>query len=325
MFEQLETPVAFLIFNRPEKTRRVFEQIKKVKPKKLLVVCDGARNPEEEILVAETRKIIEEIDWPCQVLTNYADKNMGCRIRISSGIDWVFSNVERAIILEADCLPHPTFFPFCEELLKRYADDSRIMHISGNFFQQKNKNFRCPESYYFSILPHIWGWASWRRAWKQYDLDIKQWPEARAKGVLRNVLTDPAVYERWEIVWNGYYNKIIDSWDGPWTFACMLNNGLSINPAVNLVSNIGFGLDAIHTKDLKSIFANIPTEAMKFPLIHPKLIVPDAKADAFNWRQNFGINASFRQRILGPIRRKFPKAYGFVKNLYYSKLCGMKK
>ena len=168
----METPIAFFIFRRPETTRRVFEQIRKVKPLKLFVVADGGRNEEEWKKCHAARAVIEAVDWPCEVIKNYADKNFGCKIRISSGLDWVFQNTEKAIILEDDTLPHESFFRFSEELLRHYKDNPKIMHISGVNFQQKNSDFRCSDSYYFSRLPHIWGWATWKRAWKNYDVNF---------------------------------------------------------------------------------------------------------------------------------------------------------
>lgn len=157
---QLKTPVAFLIFNRPDTTRRVFAEIAKARPPKLLVVADGPRadHPDDVEKCAAVRAIIDGIDWDCKVLTNYSDINLGCKRRVSSGLDWVFDTVEEAIILEDDCLPHPAFFRFCEEMLNKYRDDKRIAMISGDNFQFGRK--RTEYSYYFSRYPHIWGWAS---------------------------------------------------------------------------------------------------------------------------------------------------------------------
>jgi len=314
-----KTPVAFFIFNRPEQTRAVFEAIRESQPEKLFLIADGPRNEKEKTLCNQTRSIVENINWRCEVKKNYSEKNMGCKDRLSSGLNWVFQEAEQAIILEDDCLPHPSFFPFCEELLERHKHDERIMHISGNFFQQNNRKFHSNNSYYFSVLPHIWGWASWRRAWKHYDVDIKIWPEVRATGQLRKVLADPAVYEYWETIWDQYYRGSVPSWDGQWTFACMLKNGLSINPTINLVSNIGFGPEAMQTTDPNSIFANIPAREMKFPLSHPVKIEPDKNSDAFTWRQNFRINDKLHQKMLGPLRREFPKQYGLIKKLFGKK------
>src|SRR5512139_3287315 len=172
---QLKTPVAFIIFNRPDTAERVFAEIAKARPPKLLVVADGPRanRSGEAEKCAATRAIIDRVDWDCEVLTNFSDTNLGCKNRVSSGIDWVFEQVPEAIILEDDCLPHPTFFRFCEELLERYRDDERIGMISGDNFQLGQK--RTDASYYFSRYNHIWGWASWRRAWRHYDREASAW------------------------------------------------------------------------------------------------------------------------------------------------------
>ncbi len=154
---QVETPVAFLVFNRPDLTARVFAEIAKVRPKKLLVVADGPRpkRPEDSEKCAAVRSIIDQADWDCEVLKNYSDTNLGCRHRVSSGLNWVFDTVDRAIILKDDVLPHPTFFRFCDELLDRYADDERVGAICGCNFQDGMK--RGPCSYYFSRYNHVWG------------------------------------------------------------------------------------------------------------------------------------------------------------------------
>ena len=185
-------PVAFLIFNRPELTRKVFASIAQARPSKLLVVADGPREDvsDDEENCSEARATIDRIDWDCEVLTNYSSVNMGCRARISTGLEWVFKNVEEAIILEDDCIPHPTFFRFCKELLARYRDDQRVMMISGNNFQMGRKWTPC--SYYFSRFFHCWGWATWRRAWKHYDIDMGLWPALEDGSWLLHVLGDKA-------------------------------------------------------------------------------------------------------------------------------------
>lgn len=177
---QLKTPIAFIIFNRPDTTARVFAEIAKAKPPKLLVVADGARSNRqgEAEKVAATRAIIEQVNWPCEVITNFSDKNLGCKNRVSTGIDWVFEQVPEAIILEDDCLPDPSFFRFCEEMLEKYRDDQRIGMISGDNLQFGRR--RNNDSYYFSRYVHIWGWASWRDKWQSsYDVRMKKWPEVR--------------------------------------------------------------------------------------------------------------------------------------------------
>lgn len=311
----MKTPVALIIFNRLQETRRVFDVIRAAKPEKLFIISDGPRNKEEAVTCASVRAIVENIDWPCEVQRNYSETNLGCKKRVSTGIDWVFEHVDKAIILEDDCLPEPTFFSFCEELLERYRDDEKVMHVSGNFFHQKNKNFVSQNSYFFSSIPHIWGWATWKRAWKKYDVNMKEWSGLRKSGDLEKIFNNAAAYEYWSTIWDQYQAGKIDSWDGQWLFACIKNQGICINPTKNLISNVGFGVTATHTKK-SSLFASMPTEPLSFPLSHPQKIEVNTKADDFTWRQNFGINRKLSQRILGPLRRKFPSSYATIRNLF---------
>ena len=296
----METPIAFIIFNRPKETKVVFDAIAKIKPKKLFIIADGPSND-------ATRAIVEKIDWDCDVQRNYSEVNLGCRNRVSSGLDWVFSMVDRAIILEDDCVPDPSFFDFCTELLEKYKDDTRVMHIGGNYFGKK-KN----QSYYFSKIPHIWGWATWKRAWKLYDVDIQKWPGLKKSSALKPLFKNPAAYEYWSTIWDQYERHGIDSWDGQWFFACLSHHGLAINPYVNLVQNIGFSASATHTK-VANEFANVPAQPMHFPLTHPAVVADDA-ADNVVFRNNFGIDKKLKYRLLRPIKNHFPKLYQKVKN-----------
>jgi hypothetical protein len=282
----IETPIAFLIFNRPDTTLKVFKEIEKARPRKLLVVADGPRSskPGEDEKCAATRAIIDQISWDCEVITNYSEVNLGCKKRISSGLDWIFNIVEEAIILEDDCLPHPTFFRYCEELLEYYRDDQRVMHISGDNFQHGRK--RTKDSYYFSHYTHVWGWASWRRAWQNYDVDMKLWRSVKAGNWLADILKDKESISYWENIFQSAYEGKIDTWDYQWLFACWLQNAFSILPNVNLVSNIGFGLDATHTRG-KSELANLPVEAMDFPLQHPLFTLRDTQADELTRKGQF--------------------------------------
>ncbi len=277
---QLKTPVCFIIFNRPDTTEKVFQAIRQAKPSQLFVVADGARNNkigEAEKCLA-TRAIIDQVDWECEVLTNYSEVNLGCRKRVSSGLDWVFSQVEEAIILEDDCLPDPSFFRFCEELLEKYRYEPKIMLISGQNIQfgQKRRDY----SYYFSRYNHCWGWASWKRAWQYYDNEMKLWTKVRDENWLFDILQDPQAFRYWEATFQAMYEGY-DTWDYPWLFACYINQGLSILPNINLVSNIGFGKEGTHATDSNSILANIPVEEMQFPLKHPPFIIRDTQADNF--------------------------------------------
>ena len=279
----VESPVAFFVFNRPEPTARVFARIAAARPSRLLVVADAPRpgRPGEAERCAEVREIVSRVDWDCDVLTNLADRNLGCRRRVASGLDWVFANAESAIILEDDCLPEPTFFAFCDELLARYRDDERVGMISGDNFQRPGR--AAPYSYYFSHFCHIWGWATWRRAWRHYDVDMSLWPEARAGGLLHSLFADPS-YARW---WRGLFDRVhageIDTWDYQWVFTCWAQRALAVTPTVNLVSNIGFGPDATHTRR-QTRNAELATAPIAFPLSHPPLMIRDWRADAYSQR-----------------------------------------
>ncbi|OZH55096.1 hemolytic protein HlpA-like protein [Hydrocoleum sp. CS-953] len=279
---QVKIPVVLLIFNRPDTTEKVFEVIRKAKPPKLFVVADGPRpdRPEDIKKCAAARAIVDQVDWECQVLTNYSEMNLSCQHRVSSGLNWVFENVEEAIILEDDCIPHITFFRFCEELLERYRNDERIMVISGQNVQFGRQRF--DYSYYFSRYNHYWGWATWKRAWKYFDFDMKLWSKVREAGLLQDILRDPHVVKVWTHVFDSVYNGRVNSWGQRWTFACWINSGLTILSNVNLVSNVGAGrYDATHTKKATP-YSNIPAEEMTFPLKHPELMIRDAIADDFS-------------------------------------------
>ena len=297
---QLHTPVAFIIFNRPDTTARVFEEIRRARPAKLLVVADGPRpdRPGEAEKVAAARAIIEQVDWPCEVLKNYSDINLGCRRRVSSGLDWVFQTVEEAIILEDDCLPHPTFFRFCEELLEKYRNDERVMNINGSNYQFGRK---CGEaSYYFSRYTHIWGWASWRRAWQYYDVDIKNWENSKNKNEYLHVFSCRAERRFWRTMLDKVASGKIDTWDFQWAFACLVRRALVIAPNVNLISNIGFGPGATHTTGV-SIDANMPTAAMELPLVHPRLFIQAVDADEHESTLFFRMR-SLISRVAGRIK-----------------------
>jgi hypothetical protein len=284
----MNTPIAFIIFNRPDVTAKVFAAIRQAQPPKLLVIADGPRldrDGEAEKCQA-TREIINQVDWDCEVLTNYADTNLGCRDRVSSGLTWVFEQVEAAIILEDDCLPDPSFFPFCEEMLVRYRDDQRIMVVAGSNYQFGRK--RTDYSYYFSRYNHCWGWASWRRAWQYYDREMIAWPEVRDGNWLNSILDDPRSVKCWDKIFQDTYDKKNHSWAYRWTFSCWIQSGLTVLPNVNLVSNIGFGHDdATHTNNSNNKLSNMLAEDIGFPLKHPPVMIRDRIADRFTQENIF--------------------------------------
>jgi hypothetical protein len=268
---RLVTAVAFIIFNRPDATKRVFAEIARARPPQLLVVGDGSRSNREGEAekVAACRAVIDRVDWPCEVLTNFSEINLGCKVRVSSGLDWVFEQVPEAIILEDDCLPHPTFFRFCQELLERYRDDHRIGMISGSNFQFGYTLNN--DSYYFSNMNHIWGWASWRNRWQQdYDVKMECWPKVRDEGRVADWVSDKSVQYYLIEILNKVFKGDIDTWDYQWYFASRCNGRVSIMPNINLISNIGFGSNATHTTR-ENKFANLPIKSISFPLIHPSM------------------------------------------------------
>jgi hypothetical protein len=304
MTENFKTPILFIIFNRRDVTGTVFNAIREIKPSKLYIVADGPRTDKigEKERCEETRKIVDSIDWKCEVFKNYSDINLGCKKRVSSGIDWFFENVEQGIILEDDCLPNKSFFRFCEEMLEKYKDEEKIGMISGDNFQfGKVKN---EYSYYFSRYSHIWGWASWRRAWKNYDVDIKSWPQIKKENGLKSIFDNIKDTYYWSSIFNDVHNNKIDTWDYQWSFICFVNNYLSVMPAVNLVSNIGFSPNgSTHTKRI-SKFSNMKTSELSFPLKIPKEIVRSTESDKITQRDNYPFWRFFVGKFIKKILNK---------------------
>jgi len=278
----LSTPVAFLIFNRPDLTQIVFEAIAKAEPKQLFVVADGPRFHAEAKKCAQARAIIDRVDWECDVVTNYSDKNLGCGRRVSSGIEWVFSEVEEAIFLEDDTLPDASFFPYCEILLEHYRHDERIMTINGNNFQLGRS--KTEYSYHFSKYCSCWGWASWRRAWKHYDYEMKTWPAFKQAGMMKMICSDPHEQRFWTKLFDSMYENPlgIDTWDHQWKYACWTQNGLAIEPSVNLVANIGLGRsDASHTTGHNPLLAALSKTQELWEIRHPPFVVRHRDADTY--------------------------------------------
>ncbi len=276
----MDTAVALLLFRRPEETARVFERIREARPSRLFLVADGPRSGNEEDArgCEEARAVVERVDWPCDVVRDFADENLGLKRRIPSGLDRVFSEVEEAIVLEDDCLPHPTFFPYCAELLGRYRDDERIVHITGS---QLLRSPPVGASYHFSRYPHVWGWASWRRAWNLYDVDLADWhadDEAERTARLRRMFEEEDEQRFWDWVWDN--SPEIDNWDAQWSYVGLSRGLLSVNPNRNLISNIGFSEDATNAIADPLGIAARRLEGIEFPLEHPAGVSRDVEADA---------------------------------------------
>lgn len=298
---RLKTPVVFVIFNRPDLAATTFREIARARPSKLLVIADGPRShvPGEDLRCAETRKVLELIDWECELLTNFSNTNLGCKGRLSSGLNWAFEQVEEAIILEDDCVPDPSFFPYCEELLEKYRGDSRVMAIGGTNIL--GEAYYSPYSYFFSEVPMVWGWATWRRAWKHYDLNMNSWPDFKKSGRLKQIIPSWLARTQWKLRMDRVHQGEVDTWDYQWTFSVWKQNGYSILPGTNLITNIGFGPAATHTHQ-STANANLARSTIQFPLRHPPLIQVDATAD----RVYFKLQSQIVPYLRGRLKRMNP-------------------
>lgn len=269
------TPVLFLVFNRPDNTAAVFERIRAARPRKLYVAADGARTtkPGEPAICEEVRAIVTKIDWDCELHTLFREKNLGCGTAVSQAITWFFENEEQGIILEDDCLPELTFFTFCEELLMRYKTDERVFQINGVNFV---KDYVMPTSYTFTPFSGIWGWATWRSRWQKYQFDWRRLDMQQLQHILATETVPLS-----KVMQNNIYNDInklstgVDTWDFQWHYTVYTNKGLCITPVVNLVTNIGFGENATHTFDKNASRANYSSRPIQFPLKHPDKVERD--------------------------------------------------
>lgn len=317
--EQFTTPILFLIFNRPDKTRQVFEEIRKRRPTQLFVAGDGPRpnRPDDAELCQETRGIATAVDWSCEVHTLFREENLGCKYGPAGAFDWFFENVEDGIILEDDDLPDPSFFTFCATMLEKYRDNPQVMHIGGVNLQQNNTDFACEESYYFSRMANIWGWASWRRAWKYYDVEVRRWSEVKEKKLLYDIFDNGLAAYTLGKKFQLYYERKLPAYDGPWTFACLVNNGLCIYPKYNLISNIGYGPGATNLTISDQTWDSQPLQPMPFPLIHPQTITFDPRAEAYNMEASWRVSRSMTARTKWWLKSHFTTLYLFLKKLYF--------
>jgi len=275
-----KTAVLFIIFNRVETTKKVFEAIRAARPEKLYIAADGPRKEstgDEEKCMA-TRNIVNHIDWNCEVKKLFQDKNIGSKYGVIAALDWFFENEESGIILEDDCLPSPDFFRFSNGLLEYYKNDHRVMHIGGTnlqFGQQRGN-----ASYYFSRIASIWGWASWRRVWQRCDHKMSSFPQFEKQDQMTNLFPERRIADWMTNMSRNVYEEKVMTWDYPYAYSIACNNGLCITPNINLVSNIGFGNDATRTKDVSSVHASIPIGQIR-EITHPVLLVPDTSADLY--------------------------------------------
>lgn len=297
-----QTPVLLITFNRPQSTQKVFDAIKKVKPKHLFIAADGPRDnySEDDEKCTNTRSIIDQIDWVCNLKTLFRDKNRGCGLGPSEAITWFFQFVEEGIILEDDCLPSSDFFYFCEDLLSIYRKNEKIFFIGGNNFQHSklvNSN-----SYYFSAGHHgTWGWATWRRVWNEFDYYLTTISYQDAKKIIKQLFQDHIQQEYWLDIYKEVKKDRFNEscWDYQFYFSGWKKEALAVIPNSNLVQNIGFNDDATHTKSSANLFSHRKINPMKFPIIYNNNVVQNKKAD-------FLLHKNFIQ----------PDKYGFIAFLY---------
>ena len=271
----LKTPVLFLVFNRPTHTKKVFEAIRAAKPEQLFVAADGSRETKEgEQQTCEiVRDIATNIDWDCELKTLFRDTNLGCKKAVSEAITWFFTQVEEGIILEDDCLPDPSFFAFCEELLQKYKTDERIMSISGsNLLGYPWKEDL--HSYFWGIAG-IWGWATWRRAWALYDINMTGWEDDEIKKRIKDASRTENFYNYYYHMLDAAYKNTLNTWDLQWVYSILINGGISAHPSVNLVQNIGFDNEGTHTNEGNELVEKLKLSSLNNPIIHPKHKIVD--------------------------------------------------
>jgi hypothetical protein len=299
MKEIFNTPILFLIFNRPDSTKRVFEEIRKIKPHTLFIAADGPKSdrPEDVKKCKLTREIVANIDWPCKVKILFQEKNLGCGLGPVTAINWFFENVSEGIILEDDCLPDQSFFPYCKEMLEHYRNEEDVAIISGT---NVASIWPSKKSYFFSRYCNLWGWATWKRAWNMYDIDMKSWADKKNRKLVKKRISNFLMWrdKKWA------YNKICagrkDAWDYQWEYAILLCNKFSIVPQVNLIENIGFTIDATHTKSQGNFrFISHP---LSFPLKYQNVVDYDEQYDNYLIKKIFNPK-TFLQRVLNRIKK----------------------
>jgi hypothetical protein len=299
---RLNTAVLFLVFSRLDTTKQVFESIRKAKPSRLYIAADGARKskPGEAEKVASVRDyIISGIDWDCEVNTLFRDENLGCKVAVSSAIDWFFQHEEMGIILEDDCMPSQSFFGYCEELLEKYKTDLRVWNISG----YKPSYLTSDEySYNFSKFTQIWGWATWADRWKHYDVTLSKYTENNSILDSYEFFTEEYANASRKITLDKVLSGDINTWDYQWNFTVRINNGLSIRPSVNMVGNVGFGEDATHTLNTNTEVENNVAEEITLPLSHPDFMMVHKENDQYFSSKN--LDSRFFSKVKRKLRGK---------------------
>jgi len=282
------TPILFLIFNRPSTTARVFSQIQKMKPSKFYIAADGPRDHKEKEICEQVRDMVVAIDWECDVFKIFRDENLGCAKAISEAISWFFELEPEGIILEDDCLPSDSFFGFCSAMLERYRDDERIGHINGSNYQ--NGIIRGDGSYYFSTLTHVWGWAGWRRVWKDYQLRPASFIQFEKMRRIEQMPAHAPFKDIWLHNFRVHCVGTASSWDYQYSYLNLINHRLTVIPNTNLISNIGCSDNPTHFIQDHPL-ADVPLCEME-EIVHPSFFIADIEADMFTQYKEYRIKPS---------------------------------
>ena len=304
------TPILLIAWRRPKEIKEVIDSLKVIRPKRLFISCDGARdnNVEEFEKVKKTQEVLlKTINWDCKIEWQISDVNLGCKKGVTKAINWFFENVQEGIILEDDVVAHYDFYKYCQDLLEKYRSDKRIWCISGSNNQNNIK--RGKGTYYFGQIPLIWGWATWKDRWENYDVSLKKWPEIKSSKMLDNIFLDDLQKNHWSDIFENFYNfGNPDTWDYPWVFACLINNGLTAIPNKNLIKNIGFNSDATHTK--WEISKENEVFGIGSNLIEPEFIICDLKAEKYQFDYFFGgFSKRLKKNPLLRIKNKFRRIF----------------
>lgn len=265
-------PVLYIIFNRLDTVQQSFESIRKARPPRLYLAADGPRKDRvgEKERCEEVRKwVLSHIDWDCEVHQRFQDTNVGCGHHPADAITWLFENEDYGIIMEDDCVASPSFFPFVEEMLERYKDDKDISIVCGSNFDKRHTHQSKNADYFFSKISYTWGWATWKRNWEDYDFAMKGWDEVNKSRLLKWLFDEPEYREYWRYIFDVTFKRQPrDIWDYQFFFSCYRKRQMAIVPNVNLISNIGDGNDATHTKKGDGKLG-LETTVVDFPIRHP--------------------------------------------------------
>ena len=314
-----DVPVVMIVYKRLDVTEKSFAPIRELKPQKLYIISDGPRKPEEAEAVEAVRSYIDShIDWPCEVHRDYAEKNMGLRYRMPSGMAWVFENEDRAIFIEDDIEATQNFFYFCRDMLKHYENDERIAMITGSNLYPEDPSFN-GEDICFSAYATIWGWATWKRAFKLYDVNIRRWPELKKKQSFRNVMTD-RTWNFFSVVFDDLQYHWYRTWGYQWDFLLWANEKLGIVPKYNLISNIGMGNEQGEhpgdTAEKVDYISSVKKKELALPIRYPAEVKRNEAYDRIFQDGFFTEKIGLLKRIKYSIRAScYEKAYAQIKEM----------